>query len=181
MKILKIFITIVLIFTLNNCRWFTGAGQPFLSGTRIHTPPGSPKFKKGFNDGCSTVLFARGNYFYRMLHKHTYDPKLIDDSEYAFGYKRGYSYCFQYSVGPTAQFGGGSDMYLYPYKNASNPFDQGMTAGSIDSTISYGALQWWTAGSLDGVISQTQNSGNGSVFGSYPGWGTPSTGQFFGD
>jgi hypothetical protein len=180
MKIFKIIILIIFTVNLSSCRWFSGSGAPFLAGTRINTPPGTPKFKKGFEDGCGTVIYARGNVLYRNLYKHNFDPKLIDDSEYSFGYKRGYSYCFQYMIGPTGQVGGGADTYLW--RRDPSSFSQGMGKGNIDNTVNYGALNWWAPGSLDGVIDQTENSssGLGGVFTSYPTWGTPSTGQIFG-
>jgi len=182
MKIFKILFIIILAINISGCRWFSGSGLSFVAFTDIRIPPGTPKFKKGFKDGCGSVLHSRGNIFYRSIYTHSFDPKLIDDSEYSFGYKRGYSYCFQRQFGI---FGGGADQYL------ANPpsFTQGMGPGSIDLTVNPdGAARSPLGGAivpdsgLDGVVGYTTTNklGNTGVFGAYPTWGSQTTGQNFG-
>ncbi len=88
----------------------TACSAPFYSGTNIEVPEGTPSFKKGFIDGCSAMTYARGNLFYRMRYKNkaTYNPKMIDNTEYNFGYTRGRSWCFHQVIsvksGPRGSF-----------------------------------------------------------------------------
>lgn len=178
---IKILIIAFILMPFSGCKWFTEAKPPALSFAQITVPVGTPKFQKGYKDGCGTVLYARGNILYRNIYKHNMDPSLIDDSEYMFGYKRGYSYCFQYAVG-SGHFSGGADTYLYP--KVPTPYTQGMTAGNINNVYNgYGALNWMNIpnGGLDGVVDAFSKNthGQGGVFSAYPTWGTPNTGGNF--
>ena len=172
---IKKILALVIIILLSDCRWFSGARKSFLSGTTIKIPDGTPKFKKGFKDGCGTVLYARGNIYYRTFYNHNYDPKLISDSEYNFGYKRGYGYCFKYILTGI----GSSDTYILPKDYTA--FD--MKAGSLNGTWNYGNLDWGigTRGNAaDNGIDGVFGAMNKSALGSHFLWGTPNTGQIFG-
>ena len=171
---LKKILVLIIILTLSNCRWFTGAGTTFLGGTRFKIPDGTPKFQKGFKDGCGTVLYARGNIFYRTFYNHDYDTKLIRDSEYNFGYKRGYAYCFQYIVPGV----GSSDNFIVPKEYT--PFDMG--AGNLNSTWNYGNLDWGvgSGGNAPQGLNGVFGAMNQDALGSHFLWGTPNTGQIFG-
>lgn len=192
-KMKKTLLILILILILSSCTWITGAGPTFLAGTRISIPEGTPKFQQGFKTGCSSMLHDRGNVYYRTFNKHYFDPEMIDDTEYMNGYKRGHSYCFQYSIAGNGFFAGGPDLYIFSYKDYT-PFDNGMGKGNIDDTVKYGNLDWGTGqelGGLNGVVSGVSKSlstntsvsgayGGGGVFGSHILWGTPSRGQIFG-
>jgi hypothetical protein len=159
-------------------------------------PTGTPKFLLGFRHGCGSILHDRGNLFYRTRFEHYFDQSLIDDFEYLNGYKRGHSYCFQYSLGANGLQAGGPDKFLFPTENFT-PFTNGMGSGNINNTVNYAggsALDWGfgkdvSGGGLNGSIGVLSKSyreetkavgGNGGVFGSHPLWGTPSRNQIFG-
>ena len=113
---------------ISGCQWFRGADTTFFSGTNIKIPEGTPTFKKGFRDGCESVLSSRGNTFYRARYKgFKYDPRLIDDSEYKFAVSRGYGFCFNYIIRFIND--SGSDEYIV----SPSYFDWSL--GSVDNTI----------------------------------------------
>ena len=84
----KIIILIILLLTVN-CRYAKDAKLPNMTFAKIKIPAGTPNFRKGFADGCSTLLYSRGNMFYRTFHKFRFEGHLIDNDEYYFGRKRG--------------------------------------------------------------------------------------------
>jgi hypothetical protein len=108
-----LFLNLLLIFIVSAC------SSPFYSGTNIKVPDGTPSFKKGFVDGCSTLTYARGNLFYRMRYKNkaTYNPKMIDNTEYNFGYTKGRSWCFHHVVSGKSAPKGSFMKYIQPDEN----------------------------------------------------------------
>ena len=131
---LKLFL--FLIFTITSC------SSPFYAGTNIKVPDGTPSFKKGFADGCATLTYARGNLFYRMRYKNkaTYNPKMIDNAEYHFGYTRGRSWCFHQVVSGKSGPRGSFIKYIQPDENEmilpdffskpSSPYDDNLKFGN---------------------------------------------------
>lgn len=61
------------------------------------TPPGSPIFQKGWEDGCSGGLKGYGNTRYKTAYEYKQDPHLIHNPEYYRAWKDGYLYCRWYS------------------------------------------------------------------------------------
>tara|TARA_Y100000389_G_scaffold169836_1_gene176411 strand:+ start:40717 stop:41319 length:603 start_codon:yes stop_codon:yes gene_type:complete len=122
-------IILLILSVLAGCQWLKAADTTFLSGTNIKIPEGTPTFKKGFRDGCETVLNSRGNSFYRTRYSQgfRYDPKLIEDSEYKFAVSRGYGFCFNYVIRFLNE--AGSDSYIVSPSN----FDWSL--GSIDNMV----------------------------------------------
>lgn len=183
MKIFIRIIAIILLFNLPSCRWFTNAEMPLFGGSSIKIPKGTPTFKKGFRDGCSSVLYARGNLWYRTRYDYRYDVKLMGNPEYRFGHTRGYNWCFHNAVGP-AGLVGSPDRYLFIHGydktfNAGNVNDGwgGMFGGGIAPLINV------TGGGLNGVFDVLQKGGGGTgktAFGTDPLWYGGSKGQFFG-
>ena len=180
-KKINIFLLLILLLNLNNCRWITDYRTPFMMGFKISTPTGTPSFKKGFNDGCNTIIYGRSNVFYRMFHKHNIDPKLYGtDSAYTFGYKRGYGYCFQ---NRPYQFGGGVDTVI----SGNPPFTQGMgvPVGGIDSILggSSSGNNWLDGGgSLDDMMGAVMKPGapSGALGGAMM-WNSNNSGSIFGN
>lgn len=183
-KNMKKILVIVLLLELAACRWFTSSGTPYNAWSNFKIPQGTPVFQQGYKDGCSTVLYARGNVWYRTRYKYTYDTKLIGNPEYRFGHSRGYTWCFQYilhsSSGPTAS----ADKYLMPYgydtthnaANYNNAWD-GFFGGNP-----MGNVMPATPNGLDGIFDVLQKGGSGtgqSTFGN-PLWTNGSRGQFLG-
>ncbi len=186
----RILLTIFLLLSCSGCKWFTNAGSPFLSGSSFKIPEGTPTFQSAFKDGCNTVLYARGNIFYRTFHKHNYNAKLIGNPEYRFGYGRGYSYCFMMVnnpvSGPTTSF----DRAFNPYG-----YDETFNAGNVNNAwggfflggTMGGDLTNSTGNGLDGTFDVLQKSvagmkggsGNKTVFGTIF-WEGGSSCQFFG-
>ncbi|MCE3255694.1 MAG: hypothetical protein K0R25_1188 [Rickettsiaceae bacterium] len=181
----KIFPILTLLF-LSNCIWFKGASTPFLAGTSFEVPEGTPLFKKGFTDGCGSILRNRSTGFYRDRYKYQYDPTLIDNPEYKFGYSRGWTNCFNYIVGGRHTLGGSADAYIYGGFAPGTSFSMGK--GNVDSTINYEEGTWNNpfaigGGGIDsmwGVVQQGNKGGGGTAFGGHPLWGTWQTGQIFG-
>ena len=171
----KIIIILTFLLSISSCKWLTEADTSELAFTNIKIPAGTPKFQLGYKDGCSSVLYTRGNGLYRSRYAYEFHPELIDDEEYFFGRKRGYSFCFNYITGPAGHFAKGWDGYIYAQ---GTPFDMG--AGTIDDTVigrasgTYGgkANSVWDTfgdmkGGLDGSIGVlTRNRANtGGVLG----------------
>lgn len=174
----NIFLLIIILF-LNSCEWFRKAGQPVFAWTNLHVPEGTPVFKQGWTDGCSSSIYARGNMWFRMRYGYKYDPKLISNSEYRFGHQRGYTFCFLYAL----QFESGAntswDRYILPDGN-SDEFTAkdigsawGGFFGGIAAPIQPGG------GGLDGLFDVWTAGGQGALSGN-PLWAGGSKGQFFG-
>jgi hypothetical protein len=130
---LKLFL--FLIFLISSC------SAPFYAGTNIKVPNGTPSFKQGFTDGCSTLTYARGNLFYRMRYKNkaTYNPKMIDNAEYNFGYTRGRSWCFHQVVSGKSGPKGSFIKYIQPDENETilpDLFSQPLP--SYDNNLKFG-------------------------------------------
>jgi len=178
----KKFLLIILLLNLGACRWFSEAGMPFFAWTKIHVPQGTPVFKKGFADGCSTTLYSRGNVLYRNIHGYRYDPKMINNPEYRMGHQRGYNYCFvmvlQYESGPR----GSPDRLLFPHG-----YDETFDAGNINSA--WGGFFKGGLGSpigegsgsgFDSMFDMVSGGGGGGALSANPLWAGGSHGQFFG-
>jgi hypothetical protein len=179
---------IIFLLPLPACKWATGAGTPFFKWSNINIPEGTPTFQQGFKDGCSTVLYARGNEWYRTRYSYRYDPKLIGNPEYRFGHSRGYTYCFQSIIGPLplASF----DRYISPYGN--NPvFEMSVADGAINKawggffatpgeSVLGGSATPGTDGGFDAMFGLWGGGGSGSVFGAHPLWAGGSKNQIFG-
>ena len=177
-SLLQKIVFLFLLFLLANCKYF-GFGNPGIGAfkapdlpfTGMRVPAGTPKFRKGYQDGCATALSARGNWLYRQKYNgYQFDYNYIDDKDYTFGHSRGYNTCFFIAVGPKGNFAGGWDKYLFP--EGGPVFD--MTPRSLDSTINYGSLGFLgkTGGGIGGSIELLGSKNGKSVFGAHPLWGT---------
>lgn len=184
MKILANILLLVVLLQIGSCRWLSNAGLPYFRGLDFKVPDGTPTFQQGYKDGCSTILFARGNGIYRDRYSYRYDPKLIGNPEYRFGHSRGQSWCFQNIIGPNPL--ASSDRYLNPHGAASGygVFDmQGADIGSAWGGMFDGAssgISNVTGASLNGIFGAWGGNGADSVFNSNPIWGGNSKGQIFG-
>lgn len=185
MILFRFFLLTFLILSCSGCKWFSNMGSVFFKWTDFKTPDGTPAFQAGWKDGCNTSSYSRGNVWYRTWHKHGYNPKMIGNPEYRFGYGRGYSWCFQNVLsgigGPQASF----DRALFPY--ASNAtygygvFDTkaddigtnwgGFFGGNIMNSASNG--------SWDDIWGVVQTGGGKTALGTVL-WEGGSQGQFFG-
>ncbi len=191
LKILtNILLIILLSYSLSACRWITGASTPFYSWTNFKVPEGTPVFQAGFKDGCSSILYARGNDFYRSRYSYRYDPTMIGNTEYRFGFQRGNSWCFQTILAvQTGPRGGGLGKFLFVYGNDSWGFDA--SPGSINTTGLFGgnvsnpiSSDNSINGFFDVLQKGTDAGGVGGVgyttFGANPLWSGGSSGQFLG-
>ena len=181
MKLFIKIITLLIFLSLGGCRWFTDARTPFNFGTNIKIPEGTPAFQTGFKDGCSTALYSRGNVFYRTKYGYRYDPKMIGNTEYHFGHRRGYSWCFLVALAPLNK---SFDAYI-----EDPPFD--MSAGDIGSAWDgfFGGVGGTSAlgsnptaaDNIGGIIDLlTTNDSGQTAIGTNPFWSGNSVGQFFG-
>ncbi len=180
---MKLFLLILLLIQVSSCKWFTGSGTPYYMGFSFKVPNGTPSFKKGYADGCATILSARGNSLMRQRYGgYHYDANMIGNPEYRFGYSRGWAWCFQTTIGPNNLTS--PDRYLAPYGN-NTTFD--MNAGNIGSA--WGGLFGGTEGKvmgetiggngLDSVMGVVGGGTSGAISGN-PLWAGGSSGQFFG-
>jgi hypothetical protein len=175
-------ILIIFLLSLSSCKWFTGASLPSFAGMTIKSPDGTPSFQKGYKDGCATILSARGNSLMRQRYGgYNYDAKMIGNPEYRFGFSRGWSWCFQVTIGPNNMVS--PDRFLMPYGQQTT-FE--MTASDIGSAWGglFGgggkAMGETISGGLDGVLGSVGSGGAGGVFSGNPLWAGGSSGQFFG-
>ncbi|MBU6141344.1 MAG: hypothetical protein KGP29_07340 [Proteobacteria bacterium] len=167
----KTLLVALLFFSLVSCKIFTIPGKvAFLPFTNFKVPPGTPAFQAGYKDGCSGVIYARGNVFYRSRYDYRYDPEMIGNAEYKFGYSKGWGWCFYNVVGVGQSAPNKSaDRFLSPYgtrptfdtspntvDNAwggffgglSSPIDGNSTPGGLDG--SYDILQKGISGGSAG-------------------------------
>lgn len=176
----RIFLTIILVIFLSSCRYGDGVGTPFFAFTKIKIPDGTPAFKKGFKDGCTSGVYSRGSEFYRSTTGFRFDGNMIGNSEYVFGHKRGYGVCF-YKVGisrdaPTSS----SDKFLTP-----EGYDSTFNAANINSAWGgmFDGLTPAVKGSntgFDSIFNVWSGGSGGGVFSANPIWAGGSKGQFFG-
>ena len=175
----KIFLVLSLL-TLFSCRIWTIPGKLFdLPGMNIQIPDGTPAFQSGYKDGCSSVLYARGNVYLRSKYDYSFDTKMIGNSEYKSGYSRGWAWCFNAVVG--ADPGGGTAMgsgvagrYIYPHGEGpfdTNPYDVQHAWGGFFGSTAPKIVE--TGSGLDGsfsVWSKSSGGGGSSAFGANPLW-----------
>lgn len=183
---MRLILLILISFSFTSCKLLT---IPFKSSfaplSNFKVPPGTPAFKSGYKDGCSSVLYSRGNMFYRSRYEYRYDPNMIDNTEYQFGYSKGGNWCFSHIVGisPDNTLGPGDGLSsLYP-QGANAMFDMspssvddawgGMFGSGLSSPIDTNS----TPGGLNAIfdvyqkgISGGQAGAGDSVFGSNPLW-----------
>ena len=173
---------IILVLQLSACEWFTSASSPFMSLASPNIPDGTPIFQKGFKDGCSSANYSRGNGFYRSINSGKYDPTMIGSSEYRFGHKRGYSWCFTQAASSTSGAVGSWDRVISPYgynagfssKNINQAWG-GMFSGTTGK-----AMGETVGGNVGGFMGVFSGSGDNSLFGANPLWAGGSKGQIFG-
>ena len=176
------FYLILILLLFSGCRWITGDKLSFSSFATITPPDGTPIFQKGFKDGCSNILTTRTTGFYKSIYKYNYDPSLIDNPEYTFGFSRGSSTCFNFYVGGRHTLGGAADTVIYGQGTA-------ITSSTMNSTINYSEGSWSAnhfgiGEGVDGPLSLLQkgksaggigaSGGTGSsAFSGHPFWGNP--------
>ena len=175
-KMKNLLLIVTLLFFTSSCRWISEADTPFTMGMGFKIPDGTPVFKKGFYDGCSQLFYARGNGFYRWRHKYHYNPKMHQNPEYRFGYKRGMSYCFNSIVPGVAS----SDRYLFWHKGQAIVAQDYNTVGIFPQGGLSTAVPQAKNGGLDGVMNAFWGKKDHSVFGTHPLWAGGAKGQFFG-
>jgi len=178
MKMLFKILLVLSILSLNSCRWFTSdATDNFLRNFNVPKPPGTKIFQQGFKDGCSQILYSRGNFFYRTMFSYRYDTSLNYNKDYRFGYKRGYNACFLSIIASKipsfdkALFpaGGGNDIGTGFYSQTNYDNTSGMFDGTLNSSF---------GGDVNGVL---ENLGSGGgVMSENPLWAGNSKGQIFG-
>ncbi len=159
----------------------------FLPFTNFKVPPGTKAFQAGYKDGCSSVLYARGNVFYRSRYDYRYDVKMSGNTEYKFGYSKGWGWCFVHIVGISPDNTlGPPDGSLSPYgrqpmfdmspnnvNNAWGGFFKGGLYAPIDPSAS-------TSGGLDASFSVLQEGVyGGTTFGANPLWSSGNEGVGF--
>ncbi len=189
----KNILLILVILCFTSCRWFSSASTPYFSFTNFKVPEGTPTFQKGFKDGCSTVLYARGNDWYRSRYHYRYDPTMIGNTEYRFGHARGYTWCFQNILSQTTGHGT-LDKFLFPHGADSMTGGLDYNPNNINAQGLFGA-QGAAANplatsnnSLDDMMGVWQKGTNAAgeggagatVFGTNPLWAGGSSGWWLG-
>ncbi len=185
---MKIKLLLLIILSLNSCRWLSGSSTPYLAMTNYKIPEGTPLFKKGYSNGCETILHNRGTGYYRDKYNgYKFDPDLIDNPEYQFGFSRGWTNCFNVITGGGHTLGGSADAYIFGGKPGYGgpAFDMGK--GNINGVFNYENGTWNnplnSGGGFNDIFGVVQKGGGGTgatVFGGHPFWGTWQTGQIFG-
>ncbi len=178
---MRVLLIVILLLQIASCRWIESAGPPALEWANLPTPDGTPLFKKGFRDGCSTAFYSRGNVYYRTKYGYRVDPILFRNGEYRFGHQRGYGYCFTLiagGAGPNSSW----DRYVSPYgydktfnaKDIGEAWD-GFFGGGVGPFI-----QDNPGNGLDATVNVYSGGAGGGVFSANPLWAGGSKGQFFG-
>ena len=181
---MKKLLLIFLLLQLPSCKWFTGAGPPYYGMFSFKVPEGTPAFRKGYAEGCATILSSRGNSMMRQRYGgYHYDAKMIGNPEYRFGYSRGWSWCFQTTIGPNNITS--PDRYLAYYGN-NTTFEMGASnignawGGMFGGTEGKAMGETIGGSGLDSVMGSVGAGGAGGVFSGNPLWAGGSSGQFFG-
>jgi hypothetical protein len=171
---MKIYALLILLL-FSGCRWFSGAETPYLAFASPKVPDGTPIFKKGYEDGCKTIIKNRATGFYRDIYSYNYDTALIDNPEYQFGFSRGWTNCFNWVVSGRHTLGGSGDTYIYGNLGTG----PNITKGDINSTINYETGSWknpFASGngidSMFDVIQKGNKGGTGTALDGHPLWGT---------
>ncbi len=195
-KFIKYTLLIFAFFNLSGCRWFSSASTTYFAWTNFKIPEGTPTFQKGYKDGCSTVLYARGNDYYRTRYSYRYDPTLIGNTEYRFGHQRGYTWCFQNILSAVAGHGT-IDRFLFPHGADSmtggldytpKDFNKMGLFGDPDGYSVFGSSVSTTPGGVDSMFGVwqkgTDKDGVGgageTAFGTNPLWAGGSKGWWLG-
>lgn len=172
---------ISLLLLSSSCRWFSDAALPFISFAQTNVPDGTPSFRRGFKDGCTTGQYSRGNQFYRGYSSYRYDPKMIGNAEYRFGHQRGYSVCFVKfagtAEGPNISF----DRMLNPggYDPTFNAQDINTTWGGAFNGLN-DSLKGSAGSGVNGIFEMWSGGTGGGAFSANPLWAGGSKGQIFG-
>lgn len=178
-KVTKILLAIVVLSNICSCEMMK---IPFkrnaLAYTTFAVPDGTPAFQAGYKAGCSAIVYARGNVFYRSRYDYYYDPKMIDNGEYKSGYSRGWAWCFGEIVGTDPAKGtvggGGSGLsgsFIYPN---GTPFDTNPSSvqnawGGFFGSSAPNIIE--TGNGLDGSYDVwTGKDNGGTAFGASPIW-----------
>lgn len=179
---MKKFLLILTILQLSSCRWFSDASPQFYQGVSFAVPKGTPAFQEGFKHGCSAATYARGNVFYKNLNGWKYNPALIGNSEYRFGQKRGYSWCFQQALSANTGPNGSWDRVIHPLG-----YDKTFSTGNIGDAWNGmfgghgGSLGHKAGGDVGGIMSVFGGAGaSQTLLGSNPLYAGGSKGQIFG-
>lgn len=173
------FLIVLVIFVLSSCAFFKEASTPYYAFTNFKVPDGTPAFRKGYADGCSSASYSRRNVFYRSKYGYKYDPKMIGNPEYRFGHSRGYSWCFQQSLGQAGE--SSFDRLLFP-----NAYDSTYSAGNVNDA--WGGMFNGTQGKALGDVNSegfdplmgVLGYGSGGAISGKALWEGGSSGQFFG-
>lgn len=172
----KLLLISLVLMLASGCAMFK-PNTPFIFMTGIKIPKGTPMFQKGFADGCSSGMYSRGNHFYKAKYGFKYDPKLMDNKEYWFANKRGYSYCFTMMANDRAGAGQSWDAYLSPNGNTDTMIAKDIGSawgGFFGGTDKIGASE-----GVGGFLGVLHGGSSGNAFGN-PLWAGGSKGQFFG-
>lgn len=177
--IVKFLTILLLLFSLSSCRWFEAASTTMMTFTNIKVPDGTPAFQRGYLDGCSSTIYSRGNQFYRTRYSYKFDPKMIGNSEYTFGHRRGYNWCFKQHV--TTDNGGSNaswDRFLMP-----SGYDKTFNAGNVNEA--WGGMFGGIGSPINspgfqGIFDMWGGGSQGGVFSANPIWAGGSKGQIFG-
>lgn len=105
-KIATLFISI-LAYLATGCQSFTDP-KPFgvHRGMIDGAPEGTPAFRSGFKDGCTSGMAAYGSLHYKMQHDFSYDPAQLENNEYHSAWKIGFRHCRWYTAEWTRDIGG---------------------------------------------------------------------------
>lgn len=166
---------LLLLLQIASCRWISGAGMPHFAWTDIRIPDGTPAFQKGYKVGCAAVLYARGNVYYRTKYDYEYDPKMIGNPEYRFGYSRGWSWCFNSAGVPGVKSFDAT--YIAPYDptfgpdNLNKSFLTADTGSMGFSNSLTGDKTGFMGGGFEDTFSPFHGGPGGSIFGGFSGGG----------
>lgn len=70
------------------------------------TPPGTPEFRQGWEDGCETGMGTYGNNRYKAAYGFIQDPVLVNNPEYYRAWQDGQLYCRWYTFGWVTEWEG---------------------------------------------------------------------------
>ena len=117
--------------------------------------------------------------YQKHINKFKYDPALIGNTEYRFGQKRGYSWCFQQAQSANSGAIGSWERSIHPY-GYDTTFNSGNIGSAWDGFFGHsGALGEKAGGDVGGFMGVLNGGGSG-VFGGDPLYSGGSKGQIFG-
>lgn len=87
---------LIILLSVSGCSWKPPVGSPWKQKLLREGPPGPPKFKMGWKDGCETGISATSNLFQKHFYTFKQQYEYARDPVYYTAWKISFMYCQRY-------------------------------------------------------------------------------------